>query len=146
MSGMVFALLYIEMKIGIPVFNGRVSPVFNWAKKLMIAQTGKTGKKESAYTIELDEHNELDRVALLAGEGVQVLICAGICRALLKAISYKGIQVIPGIVGEIDDVLDAYKNGTLAQPKFRMPGYNRIKGGRRGQFKKRHFMHGQDLR
>ena len=134
------------MKIGIPVFNDRVSPVFNWAKKLMVAQLGKTGKKEPAYTIELDELKELERVALLTGEGIQVLICAGICRALLKAISGEGIQVIPGIVGRIDDVLDAYKSDTLMQPRFRMPGYNRIRSGRKGHFKKRCFMHGQDFR
>ena len=114
-----------------PVFNDRVSPVFNWAEKLMVVRLGKTGKKEPAYTIKLDKLNESERVALLTGEGIQVLICAGICRALLKAISDEGIQVIPGIVGRIDDVLDAYKNDTLTQPRFRMPGYDRKRSGRK---------------
>ena len=32
------------------------------------------------------------------------------------------IQLVTGIAGEIDEVIDAYRNGTLGQSRFRMPG------------------------
>jgi hypothetical protein len=33
-----------------------------------------------------------------------------------------GVDLIPGISGDIKDVLEAYLKGTLNQPKFKMPG------------------------
>ena len=111
------------MKIGMPVFTERVSPVFDWARKLMIVQVGESDDMESRRTVEMENLSEWERVTLLVSEGVNVLICAGICGSLLQAISGSGIQVIPGIVGRVDDVLEAYKNSRLAQPEFCMPGY-----------------------
>jgi len=127
------------MKIGMPVFNGRVSPVFDWARKLMIVQVGETGDTESRRTVEMENLGEWERVALLVSEGVHVLICAGICGSLLQAVTGRGIQVIPGIVGRIDDVLEAFKKGGLAQPRFCMPGYQMRRRRGRGRLNRSDF-------
>jgi len=111
------------MKIGIPVFNDRVSPVFDWARNLMIVVIGEAGEAEGSRIVGMDELGEWERVTLLVSEGINVLICAGICGTLIQAITGRGIQVIPGIVGHVDDVLEAYKNGRLFQQEFCMPGY-----------------------
>jgi predicted Fe-Mo cluster-binding NifX family protein len=33
-----------------------------------------------------------------------------------------GIKLVCNIAGDMDDVIDAYRNGTLGDTRFRMPG------------------------
>ena len=127
------------MKIGLPVFNDRVSPVFDWARNLMIVQMNENGDMGERRTVEMGNLGEWERVALLVSEGVNVLICAGICGSLLEAITGRGIQVLPGIVGQVDDVLEAFKEGRLAQPQFCMPGYQMRRRIGHGRLKRSNF-------
>ncbi len=125
------------MRVGIPVFNNRVSPVFDWAKRLLVVDIDDTGKKLSESVVEITGYDLYGRVELLVNNKIEILVCAGICMALMQMIRARGISVIPGVVGEIDDVIEALINGTIEEPRFAMPGFGRFKGrmwGRRGDF------------
>ena len=50
------------------------------------------------------------------------MICAAISRPLLRAIVAAGIEVIPEIGGDRDEVLHAYLDGGVDEPCFAMPG------------------------
>ncbi len=125
------------MRIGIPVFNNRVSPVFDWARRLLVVDVDEHGKKTFEKILEIPGYDLYERVDLLVENKVEVLVCAGICMALLRMIIAKGISVIPGIVGDVDDVIEALIHGNIEEPKFVMPGFRRFKGGmwtRKGGF------------
>ena len=128
------------MRIAMPIWEGRVSPVFDTATVLLVVEHD--GRQEVGRRTEtLGGLPALRRVGRLVELGVQALVCGAISRPLLSMISGRGIQVLPFISGNVEDVLTAYVSGGLGIAKcparFRMPGCcgrrGRFGGGRRGR-------------
>ena len=54
--------------------------------------------------------------------GVGVIICGAVSDAFFNLLRESDIEMVCSIAGDVDDVIDAYRNGTLNQARFRMPG------------------------
>ena len=109
------------MRLAIPTWQGRVSPVFDSAQRLLIvdaADGSETGRSEEGLGSGLLPQ----RVARLKELGVDVLVCGAISRPLAGMIAASGIVLVPFISGECDEVLAAYLCGRLADPRFLLPG------------------------
>jgi len=106
------------MLIAIPVFNGRVAPVFDWAGRLALA--GTEGEPEER---DVSDVAPFGRPAYLRRAGVDVLVCGGISSPLGSLVIAEGIELVPGIVGEVAGVLAAYRQGKLSSPRWSMPGW-----------------------
>lgn len=129
------------MRIALPVWNGRISPVFDSARRLLLVDTAEAGGAHASEET-LEEIVPLARVKRLSVLGADVLICAGISPAMLSALSACGIRVIPGIAGDAMDVVKAFRSGRFPAPQFFMPGW---RGGRRRRFRRgRPFNRGGD--
>jgi len=121
------------MRVAVPVWNGRVSPVFDTAGRIIIANIdGETvGASEEQV---IGEMSPQGRVRTLSDLGVQVLICGGISRPLAALAAAAGIRLSPWVAGETDEVLRAYVEGRLSARQFMMPGRcgrrKRFRGGR----------------
>ena len=63
-----------------------------------------------------------ERVGRLAETGVDVLICGAISWPLEMAVSAAGIEVIPQVCGDVEQVLTAWTDGRFRQEAFLMPG------------------------
>ncbi len=112
------------MKIAIPVWEDKVSPVLDTASRLLVVEL--EGQKEaSRFETYLDEQDLSRRCIRIRRLGVDTLICGAISRGFSKILEGSGIHVVPGISGHPEDVLDAYLNGNLFRSKFFMPGYQR---------------------
>ena len=109
------------MKIAIPVWEGRISPLFDVAKKLLVVEI-EDGQEESRRVVSMEEEWPPFRVSRLANLGVEALICGGISRPLADLFHASEIAVISQIKGEPDQILDAYLKGNLASRRFAMPG------------------------
>jgi len=109
------------MNIAIPIWDGKVSPVFDTASRLLVLQMDERVEK-SRFETYLDEHNVTRKCARVQGLGVQVLICGAISLHFRQVLGASGIQVIPWISGPAEEVLDAFKTGDLQDSKYRMPG------------------------
>lgn len=109
------------MKIAMPVWEGRISPLFDVAKQLLIVEI-EDGQEQKRWEVPLEEIWPLFRAQRLASLGVITLICGGISRTLSHLLHDSGIEVISQIKGESDQILSAYLNGNLASPCFFMPG------------------------
>jgi predicted Fe-Mo cluster-binding NifX family protein len=121
-------LQYIdEMKVAIPQWQKRVSPVFDVAGTLTIIEFLE-GKEKKRETNTFPSGESFNRVRLLHQLGVQVLICGAVSQSLESALVAAGIKVIPYICGSVDDVLKAYINGNLESEEFFQPGYIKRKG------------------
>ena len=120
------------MKVAIPTFNSRVSPRFDFAAKVLIA-TIENGKIVDREHFSLTNLNTIRRSSLLREQEVVVVICGGISNFSVRLLSENGIEVIPLISGELEDVLEQFARGHLvASPmSFPQPG----KGGRYGSRK-----------
>jgi len=107
--------------IAIPNCQGRVSPVFDVAARLVLIRLKGEAEVERKEVVLFEKQPE--GIARSLGElGIQVLICGGISRGLLAALEQARIRVVPHICGELDSVIAAFHRGTLTQPEFVMPG------------------------
>mgnify|MGYP002353074925 FL=1 len=109
------------MKVAIPVWQGRISPVFDVAGQLLLLDLI-DGREVSREERPVGESRAEQRAAELAELGVDLLICAGISQALQETLASCGIRVVARICGNIEEVLTAFSTGRLGEERFAMPG------------------------
>lgn len=109
------------MLVAIPNCQGRVSPVFDVAARLMTVRL-KGGEELGRREVTLFETRPAEIARSLVELGTKVLICGAISEGLEGALVCAGIRVVPRICGEVEAVLHAYETGRLAAPEFQMPG------------------------
>ena len=109
------------MKIAVSVWEGRVSPVFDTASRLLVLDTEGTGEA-SRFEVFLDEQTCSRKCSRIQVLGVDILICGAISRYFQGILTSSGIRVIPWVCGAASEVVTAYMDGTLSQPRYLMPG------------------------
>jgi predicted Fe-Mo cluster-binding NifX family protein len=114
----------IAMKIAIPHWQGRVSPVFDESQELFLIDI-ENHREINRAEIKLRHSNPLLRAGAIADLGAEVLICGAISLALEKALLSKNIEVIAYTCGQTKDVIDAFLKNKLSDPTFLMPGCRR---------------------
>jgi predicted Fe-Mo cluster-binding NifX family protein len=92
------------MRVAITVFGSTISPLFDAARLLLLAEI------ERGEVRRLDEEAIGDlgvdaRLSLLTTRGVQLLICGAISSFFHQALLERGIKVYPWVTGEVEDVL-----------------------------------------
>ena len=98
-----------------------MSSVFDFAHQLLVVDT--EGQKEMRRSqIDLKHQSELQRVADIAGLGIDVLICGAISRSLASTLATHNLEVIPFVSGPVDEVLEAYFKNRLSEPRFLQAG------------------------
>jgi predicted Fe-Mo cluster-binding NifX family protein len=127
------------MKIAIPIWQGRISPVFDVAGQLLLVDL--TDDREVVREEHLIEETTVEeRTRKLSEFGVEMLICAGISRVLEASLIERGIQVIARICGNVEEVLAAYNSGSLGEKRFAMPGCCGQKWrSQHGKCRRKHF-------
>ncbi len=121
------------MLIAVPNCQGRVSPVFDVAARLVVVRLKGQAETERKDVVLFEKQPE-GIVRSLGELGIRVLICGAISRGLRLALEQAGIRVLPHICGELEPVIAAFRAGTLRQREFAMPGCcgRRWDAGRRG--------------
>lgn len=121
------------MKVAVTVWDGRVSPVFDVSREVVILtlQNGTVIARRSENIEAPTAALKLDR---LVGLGTETLICGAISKPLRRELTARGVSVLGFVAGEIDQVVQAFIAGTLPAPALSMPGCcgrrNRFGGGR----------------
>ncbi len=108
------------MKIAITIWETRISPVFDSARNLLIAETN--GVEVVSREVVLFDARRFDGVLrLLRDLDVQVLICGALCEGPAKVLEAHDIEVLSFLAGESEKVLESYIQGRdLAE--FSLPG------------------------
>jgi predicted Fe-Mo cluster-binding NifX family protein len=109
------------MRIAVSIWEDKVSPVLDTATKLLITES-KIQKKGSRFEVFLIKKDMSQRCSFIRKLEIDVLICGAVSRLFSEMLRASGIKIISGISGPVEDVLEAYLNGDLPQPKFLMPG------------------------
>lgn len=109
------------MRVAIPVFRSRISPVFDTAHRCLLVEYR---QKEEISKQELTVHgfSASERVDIFSKEGVNLLICGGISGMVQRRMEVAGIKVLSGRAGRVEEILEAQRNGLLGSARFRMPG------------------------
>ena len=86
------------MKIAIPVWEGKVSPVFDTASRLLMLQT-ENRRETSRFETYLNEHDLTRRCIQIKALKVDVLICGAISGHFYRMLTVDDIEVIPWVSG-----------------------------------------------
>lgn len=100
------------MNIAIPVYGDRVMPRFGCAREITIVSVEDTDfalKKRIA----LSPEDVLSLPNILQAEQVSLVICGGIHSRFQQLLAKQHIRVLWGTVGDWQDVMRAYLDGTL---------------------------------
>jgi predicted Fe-Mo cluster-binding NifX family protein len=127
---LVHLLRYFKlMKIAIPYWLGRISPVFDEATRLVVVETDH-GREVGREIQTLTCFDPWGRAREILTLGAQILICGAISRPLEMALRGAGITVIARTCGPVEEVLAAFVNGGLENDAYRMPGCGLRRGSR----------------
>ncbi len=121
------------MKVGVAVWKGRISPVFDVSRNLVVLDVHKDNIRNRQQTT-LPDEDPVSRAGRLAALKIETLICGAISRSMTGMLAAKGIRTLPFVAGEVEEVITAYITGHLPNPALTMPG--------RGQGRRRRFRHG----
>ena len=118
------------MKVAIPIWNERVSPVMDTACRLLVVEI--VGGQEISRTIvDIPQADIHHRATFLSGLGIDVLICGAISQQFEQIIAASGIKMHPWYCGRGNEIIAAYSNGTLQNGSFLSPGCRRQQQRRR---------------
>ena len=111
------------MKIAIPHWQSRVSPVCDEARHFLVVHV-KDDQEVSRSELEMTPagNDLVGRAAQLLDLGITTVICGAISRGLETMLTGVGIQVISQVCGNVEDVLQAFRTGGLEQDRFALPG------------------------
>ncbi len=108
------------MRIAIPVWNGRVSPVFDVAKKIRVVDIdAENGSLVATATRTLEAGGTSAELTEL---GVNLLICSAISVPVESKLWVSGVEVISGICGPADDIVTEFIAGDTTLARFNAPG------------------------
>ncbi len=120
------------MRVGIPIWGSKVSPVLDASEQLLVVELTGT-ERSDVETVSFGGWGMMRRARLIGDLGLDVLICGAISGRLAGLLAWKDVRVIPWVSGEVDDVLRAFVEGRLSGKRFAMPGYRGMgRGGGRG--------------
>ena len=116
------------MRIAIPIWDDKVSPVLDTASRLLIVEVDDRGET-SRFEVYLDEQDLSRKCLRIRDMQIDILICGAISNPFSRMLMASGIDVIPEISGCAEEVLEAYLKGNLFHPRFLMPGCKRNRSG-----------------
>jgi predicted Fe-Mo cluster-binding NifX family protein len=125
------------LRVAFAVWNDRIAPVFDVARQVRLTdvESGRVVREDTVY--HLREVTLTEKAIWLAEQCVDVLVCGAISRPLQYLVAGYGIQVIPFVAGDLQEITRAWLAGTLESGLFTMPGCCRRRrrhrvGGHRG--------------
>jgi predicted Fe-Mo cluster-binding NifX family protein len=104
------------MKIAIPLFNGRISPRFDFSPEMWVV-TVENGVLVDQERFSLTNLNLPQRLEQVTSKGVNKMICGGIDRSSLDHLGNRGIDVVPDIMGDAELAFNLFMRGKL-RPGF----------------------------
>lgn len=115
------------MKVAFSYWDQRISPVFDNSRRILLVET-EMGRIVARERLTLAAATPAQRCMQLVELGVNALVCGAISKSLQNMISAYGVQVIPFVAGELQQVLQGWQENRLETEDFRMPGC-RCSGG-----------------
>lgn len=108
------------MNVAITVWGNRISPVFDSAQTLLIAEIREA--RVIDRKMQLFPAMMFNRcVRLLEELNVRVLICGALCEGPARVLESRNIEVIPFVTGEAEKILQCFVQGQDLK-EFAMPG------------------------
>lgn len=111
------------MRVAIPAWDGRVSPVFDVAREVQIFDLDlERGVVRGVGSRRLPDGRAASAVADI---GVDRLICSAVSPQLEAVLLMAGVEVVTDVCGDLEEIVAAVASGDTELSRFRMPGASR---------------------
>lgn len=118
-----------KMKVAIPEHQGRVAPVFDTCRRVLIFSQDAEGEVPLGL-VDWSATCRHERPARLKELGVEMLLCGGISGWMECQLSVQGIRTMPWLAGGVQEILEAFRLGRVTEPQYAMPGRAGFREGR----------------
>lgn len=112
------------MKTAFSYWGNRIAPMFDTASQVRVV-VSEAGRIVSDQRLALPQVIPVQKVVQLTTLEIEILVCGAVSRSLHNMIEAYGIQVIPFVAGDLDEVVTASINGRLEPEHYAMPGCRR---------------------
>lgn len=109
------------MKIGIPVFQDRLSPVFDSSGLIRVFTHQPDGRMTEGASLAIHSLLCYARIEAILAQHIDLLICAAISRECQILLEANGVVVLAGLFGPATDIVAAYLAGRLDDKQFHLP-------------------------
>ena len=118
------------MKTAFAIWDNRIAPVFDVARQIHIVES-EAGQIVGEATGHFNSDIPAQKALRLAELSINTLICGAISQSLQMMLTGYGIQVIPFVAGELQEIMQAWLSGRLRPNSYAMPGcYRRAHRGK----------------
>ncbi|MCD6163266.1 MAG: hypothetical protein J7K40_12775 [candidate division Zixibacteria bacterium] len=117
------------MKVVVPYWRQRVSPVLDTAENFLITDI-RDSQIAKQSSINLSGRSLVEKIDYLKDQNTTIILCGALSEYCNNMISTKGIKVFPWLCGNINNIIEAFINDGLNEPNLMMPGC-------RGRFQRR---------
>ncbi|MBU1566095.1 MAG: hypothetical protein KJ630_10750 [Proteobacteria bacterium] len=111
----------IEERVAITVWGNRISPVFDSARTLLIAEIKDNALVRTSYS-SFNFDRPLELLRILRAEEVGSIVCGAISKGPANMLLGAGFKLHSFIAGDIHQVLEALIKGDPLGEDFKMPG------------------------
>ncbi len=125
------------MNAAFSLWEGRIAPVFDVAPETAIVSRKDRAKRSERVSLPCSD--PVQSVAAFQKHCVSTLICGAISRPLQDFFTACGVTVHAFVTGTFEEVVKAWRDSTLNDTRFLMPGcgrgfgQGRVSGGRRNR-------------
>ena len=109
------------MKVAIPIWNRRISPVFDTACRVIVIELA-AGREVSREEHDISGLSPAQRARELQRLGINMLVCGAVSNSQARLIDSMNIAVVPWVSAETEEVLAALQRGSIGETDFLMPG------------------------
>ncbi len=124
------------MRIGITEWNSRVSPVFDVAARMLIADI-QEGQVTDRMYLSIPEGHAMVKLEALSNSKISVVICGACSGSMENFLQSFGIEVLAWVSGDVEKILAAYIAGCRIQEEYPMPGCRGCGRRRQGRGRRR---------
>lgn len=113
------------MKLAVTVWGNRISPVFDAASTLLVAEMSDKKILRQYYT-DFDPESPIDLIHTLKKHHVTILVCGAISKTPASLILDQHIHLISFVTGNVRQFLDSFTLNRTVEKKHMMPGFKQI--------------------
>ena len=119
----------MSIKVAIPIWKERISPVMDSAGQLMVADFD-NGHIVGENRVAIPQLHSVQIARFICDLGVDILICGAISQELETMLASSGVEVNPFFRGTIEEIIAAFCNGNLKEERYYLPGCRNSGRGR----------------
>ncbi len=109
------------MRVAIPVWSGRISPVLDSAQHLVCIDFDSSGEQKREFH-DWRRCSFCGRMLAVVDLGIDVMLCGSLSRPCLWMLKARGVEVRPFLCGDYEAVVDVWRDHPESMALFNMPG------------------------